>query len=90
MGMEDDLVYLKILLFSFAASFVVKRCPKRDVFSGLVGFLLVLFVCRVQLLYSLIVVLINLAIINLINNNRYCKSFVSVDILLNVNFFQTN
>lgn len=63
MGREDDILYLKILIFSFFTALVVKKLPQgRDFLCGFVGFGTILVVCGWNFLYSFGLIAINVLI----------------------------
>uniref|UniRef100_A0A914URM3 Lysophospholipid acyltransferase 7 n=1 Tax=Plectus sambesii TaxID=2011161 RepID=A0A914URM3_9BILA len=79
-GFADDILYLKILVVSFLSALIVKRLPNRDLIAGSLGFALVAIVCRWHLLYSLTIIVANLAFINVVPTKKlplvsFCATF---------------
>ena len=84
MGLKDDLIYGFLLAISIPIGYYIKGCRdgrNKQYISALVGFLMVLFVCRFDLIHSLLVATVNAAVVTFLNK-RYCNIVVLDDILV--------
>lgn len=60
---QSELIYLKLLLFSFGFALVSRRIPfGRHYFNAVIGLLLAAYVVRWQMIYSIVVAIANIAI----------------------------
>ena len=74
MGLKDDLIYGFLLAISIPIGLLLNSCnngKQKQYVAAVVGFLMVVFVCRLDVVHSLVVATVNAAII-CFSSKRYC------------------